>query len=223
MKKHYFFLPLIALIVMTVACRFGQSEPTDDEGSIPEAGSGEVLFQDNFSDESSGWYTFVDEEGVTDYEDGGFRIFVDVANTYHWTNPDRDFEDVQIDVDATKVSGPEENDFGVICRYQDDANFYFFTVSSDGFYGIAKFVDGEESLIGAEELGFNDAVIRSGEATNHIRANCVGDTLSLHTNGELLAQAQDGEFATGDVGLIASTYDQAGTDMLFDNFVVRHP
>lgn len=217
MKKLCLLFPLFAVIITTSACRFGQGEPT-------QAGSsGEVLFQDDFSDEASGWYTFVDQEGATDYQDGGFRIFVDLANTYHWTNPEKTFGDVQIEVDARKISGPEENDFGLICRYQDDANFYFFTISSDGYYGIAKFVDGEEILVGAEDLGFDDASIKAGQATNHMRADCVGDTLTLYANGQQLMQAQDDEFAAGDVGLIASTYDVVGTDMLFDNFVVRQP
>lgn len=217
MKKLYLLFPLFFVIIASSACHFGQGEPTQT------GGSGEVLFQDDFSDEASGWYTFLDQEGVTDYQDGGFRIFVDVANTYHWTNPEKTFGDVQVEVDARKISGPEENDFGLICRYQDDANFYFFTISSDGYYGIAKFVDGEEILVGAEDLGFDDAAIKSGQATNHVRADCVGNTLTLYANGQQLIQAQDDEFTEGDVGLIASTYDVVGTDMLFDNFVVTQP
>lgn len=225
MKKRCLFLALVvSLILATVACRFGRGDPDDQADPVSnQANSGEIFFQDDFSDESSGWYTFVDGEGVTDYQDGGFRIFVGVPNTYHWTNPEENFGDVQIEVDVTKLAGPEENDFGLICRYRDDANFYFFTISSDGYYGIAKFVDGEELLLGTDELGYDETAIRPGEATNHIRADCIGDTFTLYANGQQLTQVQDSDFASGDVGLIASTYEQAGTDMLFDNLVVRQP
>ena len=34
---------------------------------------------------------------------------------------------------------------------------------------------------------------------------------------------QDETFTTGDVGLIAGTFDAAGTDIRFDNFVVSKP
>jgi hypothetical protein len=33
----------------------------------------------------------------------------------------------------------------------------------------------------------------------------------------------DTSFTSGDVGLIAGTYEEAGTDVLFDNFVVTKP
>ena len=48
--------------------------------------------------------------------------------------------DLKIDVDATKNSGQDDNDFGVICRYvksNDVASFYQFMVTSDGYVGIA--------------------------------------------------------------------------------------
>jgi len=39
----------------------------------------------------------------------------------------------------------------------------------------------------------------------------------------LLAEAQDTDFASGDAGLLAGTFDTAGTDILFDDFVVSAP
>jgi hypothetical protein len=65
--------------------------------------------------------------------------------------------------------------------------------------------------------------IRQGEATNHIRADCVGSSLTLHVNGAELAEVQDDTLASGDVGLLAGTFDQPGTELLFDDFVVKRP
>jgi hypothetical protein len=65
--------------------------------------------------------------------------------------------------------------------------------------------------------------ILKGDATNHIRADCVGDTLTLYVNGEKLAEAKDSDFTSGDVGLMAGTFDQVGVDIRFDNFVVSRP
>jgi hypothetical protein len=181
-----------------------------------------VLFRDDFSNPSSGWDRVSVSEGVTDYAEGVYRILVNTSNTDVWANPGLNFSDARIEVDATKVGGDDNNDFGVVCRYKDNANFYFFVISSDGYYGIGKFVDGEQKLIGSESMPPSDK-INTGNATNHLRADCVGNTLRLYVNDELLGEVEDSDFTSGDVGLIAGSFDQPGTDIHFDNFIVLKP
>ncbi len=182
-----------------------------------------VLFQDDFSNPESGWDRVNAKDGITDYTDtGAYRIFVNVDNTDVWANPGLNFTDVRIEVDATKVGGPDDNDFGVICRYQGLDNFYFFIISSDGYYAIGKVQEGEQTLLSGENMEYSDAILQ-GMATNHLRADCVGPHLVLFVNGNKLAEARDDAFADGDVGLIAGTFDTKGTDILFDNFTVFQP
>jgi hypothetical protein len=209
-----FFAPLVAL---SLACS-AVSGPQVDPGEVVPG----VLFQDDFSDTSSGWDRVDAPEGVTDYANGGYRIFVDQTGHDYWGNPGLDFGDVHIEVDATKVGGPDDNDLGLICRYQDTDNFYAFYVSSDGFASITKVVDGNQELMGSENW-LETAAVRQGNATNRIRADCVGDSLALYANGELVHSVADSTFASGDVGLIAGTFSEGGTDVLFDNFVVLQP
>ena len=140
-----------------------------------------------------------------------------------WANPDSNvFSDVSIEVDATKNSGPDDNDFGVICRYQAVDQFYYAVISSDGFYGITKVSTDTTNLLGATELQPSDA-INQGTASNHIRFDCQGDVLTLYVNGQQVDQQTDSEYTSGNVGLIAGTYDTPGTDILFDNFSVYQP
>ncbi len=212
-------LALIVVLLSSLACQ------TLTGGGSPSAGGAsgsQVLFQDDFSDSNSGWDSVRTEDGVTDYENGAYRIFVNTDNMDVWANPSLSFTDVHIEVDATKAGGPDDNDFGIICRYKDVDNFYFFIISSDGYFGIGKTVDGEQQLIGAESMDTSDA-IRQGNATNHITVDCVGSTLSLSVNGTHLQTVEDADFSSGDVGLLAGTYDEPGTDILFDNFVVTAP
>ena len=214
-------LALVFLLLSSLACQTlsgGSDAPPPPEG----ASGPKVLFQDDFSDSGSGWDSVRKEEGVTDYENGAYRIFVNTDNMDVWANPGLSFTDVRIEVDATKAGGPDDNDFGVICRYEDVDNFYFFIISSDGYYGIGKVSGGEQNLIGADKMDTNDA-IRQGNATNHITVECVGSTLSLSVNGTHLQTVEDADFSSGDVGLLAGTYDEPGTDILFDNFVVTVP
>jgi hypothetical protein len=213
--RSRFLLIVVVLAVASMACSLlsGSSQPT------PQAS--DVLFADDFSNTGSGWDSLRNDDGITDYENGGYRIQVATPDTELWANPGKNFTDVRVEVDATRQAGPEDNDFGVICRYQDVNNFYYFIVTSDGYYGIIKVQDGEMALLAdGDEFGSTDAV--SG-GVNRIRADCVGSTLTLYLNGQQLDSRQDADFTSGDVGLIAGSYSEAGTDILFDNFTVAKP
>jgi hypothetical protein len=219
MKKAFAILFVLALV--TQACNFSPV-------STPAGGGGgelpsNVLFFDDFSKTSSGWDRRNDTDVVTDYANGGYRIYLDKENYDVWANPSKSFPgDVQVEVDATKTAGPEDNDFGVICRYQDTSNFYFFIISSDGYAAIGMYKDGSQQLISGEQMEQAEG-INSGATTNHIRADCVGSDLKLYANGNLVASATDSSFTSGDVGLLAGTFGTVGTDILFDNFYVYKP
>lgn len=214
----------LAIFVTALALAGLACAALPDTGSGGDGGGGpNILFQDDFSSTSSGWEdTYRDASGMTDYDQGGFRIQVLEPNFDYWANPNRSFSDTVIEVDATKIGGPDDNDFGVICRYRDADNFYFLIIASDGFYGIGKYTSGEQSLIGSDSLYQTDK-INAGNATNRIRAECSGNTLRLSVNGSLLHEVNDSDHSSGDVGLMAGTFDTPGTDILFDNFVVRSP
>jgi hypothetical protein len=217
-KTLRFTLAVLAIALAALACAV-PGLPAGG-GCTPDAGN---LFQDDFSDESCGWEDiFRDGEGISDYDQGGFRLQVLQEQFDYWANPNVSFSDVVIEVDAKKIGGPDDNDFGVICRYVDTQNFYFFIVASDGFYAIGKSVGGSYEYIGSEFMEPTDAVL-GGDATNRIQAVCQGSTLRLSANGTQLAEVTDSTFTSGDVGIIAGTFDTAGTDILFDNFVVRAP
>ena len=221
MKNRFPILTIVILLTtISIACGFGSDTAKDTSSESVKNG---ILFQDDFSDNSGYWYTFVDETGITDYENEGFRININEPGSYHWTNPELEFTDTRIEVKATKIGGPEENDFGIICRYQDENNFYFFTISSDGYYGIAKIIDGVESLVGMEELGYDATAINPAEFSNMVGAECIGTTFTLYANGKKLVEVSDSGFASGNIGLIASTYEEPGTDILFDNLIVKLP
>lgn len=183
---------------------------------------GAVVFQDDFSRPVSGWDRYYDATYSSDYQEGGYRIHVLKPNTDAWAIPHLDLTDVQIEVDAIRLGGPEDNVYGVLCRYKDSRNFFFFLISSDGYSGIGVYKDGRRRLLTDESLLPSEAVNR-GDIPNHIRADCNGYLLRLFVNGILVAETQAAEFPSGDVGLIAGSYDQPGTEILFDNFTVLQP
>lgn len=215
LRAHCWIAVPLILALASLAC---QALTPGSKGEQP----GRTLYQDDFSDPDSGWNRVMATNGQTDYDDGVYRIFVNEPNMDIWARPGLDLGDVRVEVDAIKVGGDRDNRFGVICRAVDDSSFYTFIISSDGYYGIGKIKGQHYALIGMQALQRSDA-IQQGSAFNHIRADCIGDTLTLYVNGKKLYQAQDSEFTSGDVGLIAGTYGIAGTDVRFDDFVVYRP
>jgi hypothetical protein len=156
-----------------------------------------------------------------DYNASGYRILVNSLNTNFWSTPQQNFADIRMEVDAGKLGGPDANRIGLLCRFTGN-DYYFFMISSDGFYGIGIFTGGQGRLLGQNEMQ-PDGNIKKGLAVNHLRADCAGDMLTFYVNGFKLASVQDATLKTGNVGLLAGTFDQPGVDAIFDNFVVLQP
>jgi tetratricopeptide (TPR) repeat protein len=191
-----------------------------------EAEEDGLLFFDDFSDTSSGWYTNGDPASPGLYAGDGYVLHKKQANGAVWAMPGRLFNDVRVEVFARKQAGAEDsNYFGVMCRIQgtgESANFYFMIISSDGYYGIGKSIAGEGELI-ANDLMLYSSQILQGEVTNSIMAICDGDYLALYVNGVKLAETNDDELSSGQVGLMVGTFDEAGANVIFDDFTVYQP
>lgn len=217
-RIRLFFLLSVTLAWALVACQF---IPTATPSPTPAVKSGDLLFADNFADNSSGWERFTSAEGTMDYDGNGYRFLVNALQANFWSTPGKSFGDVQLEVDVAKLNGPDENRIGMLCRFTD-GNYYFFLVSSDGYYTIGKFLGGNAIQLGQSEMQFDES-IHKGLAINHLRADCVGNTLTFYVNGAQVAQAQDADLMQGDVGLLAGTFAQPGVDVIFDNFAVLQP
>ncbi len=107
-----------------------------------------------------------------------------------------------------------------MCRYQN-GNYYFFIISNDGFYAIGKFTGGQAILIGQESMVPSEVIVSDG--INHLRADCIGNTLTFYVNFNQVASTQDPDFGTGNVGVLAGAFNEPGVDVLFQNFVVLQP
>ena len=67
------------------------------------------------------------------------------------------------------------------------------------------------------------ANINMGMAINHLRADCIGNTLTFYVNGFPISQVNDATLTSGEVGLLAGTFDEGGVDIIFDQFIVLQP
>ena len=192
-------------------------EPCNEDGT---------LLQDDFAGERDCGWALYNGRGVTsEIEEGILRISNSLAGEISWVNAERNFEDVIITTLARQVQGPNDNAYGIICRYQSPNNFYVFLISGDGYYAIGKYQGGSpqiQYLTGEGQYVYSD-VINQGAATNEVKATCVGNELSLSVNGIALESVTDPTFVTGDIGLGASTF-QPGTAVIeFDSIRIIAP
>lgn len=188
----------------------------------PQVQPGNVLFQDDFEMNMSGWDRYRDSVYEANYDQGTYRIKVDAPDTMVWSLPNLAYIDVILRVQAWRSSGPENNLFGLLCRYEDADNFIFFALSNDGFMGIGQYVNGERSLLTDESLLPFDG-IRPGDNINLIEARCVGEHLTLLINGQKAAETSVDVVTPGDVGLLVGTYSKGGVEIRFDNFSMLQP
>ena len=218
MKINPKLVILIAILILTsLAC----ATLTGLGDSGDNAGQANILFEDDFSSSGSGWDRFEDSEGITDYNDGRYKIALYTNEMFYWANPYQNFTDVIIEVQAMKVSGGDDMQYGIICRHADIDNWYALVISADGYAAVRKRVQGNDLDYIAEWVQVPS--VKTGNATNNLRAECIGDRLALYVNGSLAIETTDSDISSGDAGLIAGTFEQSSTEVLFDNFVVINP
>jgi len=215
MRKPVPCLVMLVILLLKMSIPPAHAVPSAQTPTPPS--SENVLFQDDFSDPGSGWEIEDYDNGSVGYKFGVYFVISNGDNMM-WGVANRSFSNVVIEVDATQISGPSNNDngYGVVCREQGNGEGYHLLVSGDGYYAILKAKYGDpEWLVDWMESD----VIRRGNATNHIRAVCDGEYLALFVNGERLAEARDATFNRGDIAFVAMSVGEP-TEIHFDNLIV---
>jgi hypothetical protein len=214
---------LCAVAVCLIVWIGSDSDPTPVPPEAPaKQVPSAVLYAEDFDTPDATWDVYEYAGSWADYVDGGYRLGLTETDYVTWANPasDRSFTNFEIEVDTRMVEGPEDNNLGVLVRYQaDDENFYWFQISSDGYYAVSILRDGDwESMAGWEE---NPAIYTGPNVVNRIAVICSGDTFDFYVNDSYLVSVVDDTFAAGNIGLAAGTFDEPGVVVEFDNLIVR--
>jgi len=224
-KSRIVILAVVLIAVVGILCLAGGRaflvrtrgpRPTP----LPKAS---LPWSDDFSDPASGWQTESDTSAEVLYHEGAMRVFVKAPNRLAWAWGGREFSDFRLAVEATQVSGPDDNEYGVQVRMQDNSRFYRFSISGDGYYQISKH-DGAEREMLSGDWSQSDA-IHLGAAMNLLEVTCQGATMIFSVNGVQLAQVEDADFRRGDVGFYAGSFREPGTgvEIHFDNLTITQP
>ncbi|MBC7878020.1 MAG: serine/threonine protein kinase [Anaerolineales bacterium] len=178
-----------------------------------------VLYADDFSDPLSGWPTVQNTQGGYGYLQDGYHIYVNEVQGVFWAKTNRQDGNVSIHVDARPVAEGMNGYYGLLCRLQDDQNFYYFVIRSNGDYNIGKYKNAEFQPL-FSEVWRQSNIINLGSQTNRLQANCAGNRLSFYVNNILLGEVTDADFTSGFSGLIAANLDTQPFEVVFNNFLI---
>jgi len=163
----------------------------------------------------TGWQLSSDAIADVSVTDGALRVHVFSAGQIAWAASESAWGDVHLRVDATQVSGPQDNEYGVLVRMQDDQHFYAFSISGDGYARVARYDAGTWTVLGSDWTPH--AAIAQGEATNQLEVIAQGSTFDFRVNGEPVAQVEDDAYAMGRLGLYAGAFTEGDVAVAFDN------
>jgi hypothetical protein len=179
-------------------------------------------YTDDFRRASDRWPTVEDDDGAIAFANRGLNIQINTPNAARWTSnqeiADLNPGDVLVEADTVREAGAFDATYGLLVRFVDNDNYYYFGVSNAGTYSFWRVVAGEWTKL--IEWTTTDALDTEAGATNRLGVLAQGDRFLLLVNDTPLAQATDDALAAGGVGVYAGVYAEAGLDVTFDNLAV---
>jgi hypothetical protein len=189
--------------------------PTSPTAQPPSGASGVIVYEDFADPRASALTAEEDKTSRSAFEDGAYVIEVKNSDTLAWAVTDRSYSDIAIEAQASAAASAKVVAAGLIFHYQDNQNFYLFSVSSDGYYALELMRGAEwETLIDWTE---SDAI---SATRNTLRVETKGDRITLKVNGELLETTQDNTLVRGDAGLAVSSFATSQVMIRFDNLLI---
>ncbi len=201
------------------------STPVATSTPVPTATTEGVLFEMGDFDRA-GCFAFSSGDEVERFEkDGAFHISIKTPGYIAWALCDSTpFSDFVYEADITQVNSPDNNAYGLAFRYDSTAEeFYVFNISGDGYYSFG--VDGINRTSPDILLDWkqSSAINQGDQATNHIKIVAVGSKFQFFVNDQLVDQAEDSRYTSGDIGFFGYAPDEGAAEFSFDNVKVSNP
>lgn len=198
-RSRWWIIPLILVVLLAAAvgwvfrfriARVFEAAPTAPPTlAVSSSGSGGegagLLYETGFDEGAEAdWELFDDGIISASVEDKRLVVEVDsLVDAGGYSGLNYTFGDFVLEVDATKLAGPDNNAMFVVFRLTDAQNYNRFDISSDGYYSLNKVRDGVQTTV-SDWMAL--PAIRTGDETNRIRVEARGDTFRFAINGEAL-------------------------------------
>lgn len=169
-------------------------------------------------EDAEGWQLSSDAAAELTVEGGRLLIHILQPGQIAWATSERSFRDFDLSVEASQVSGPVDNEYGVLVRMEGDERFYAFSVSGDGYVRTAEYDNGSWLLLGSDWSP--QEAVNQGEATNLLEVRARGSDFVFLVNETEVASFSADDLSKGSVGLYAGAFDTADVRIAFDNLQV---
>jgi hypothetical protein len=118
-------------------------------------------------------------------------------------------------------AGPDDAGFGVICRMQDEQNYYRLGVGNDGYYAIQQVAAGKTTVLTGAGKWIKSDAIRASAGPFSVRAECIGETLTLFESNHEIATVNGATVRSGKVGVFVETFYKPNATVQVDGLDVR--
>ena len=180
---------------------------------------GNVILEDEFSDNRNVWALGGDENGSVDIFDGQLVIDLDLDSYVQWSSLPDIYPSLMMVTEGQFINSVGDGEAGFICGLKDQDNFTVLEVSEDGFFTIWKYED--DAFISLVDWTFSEVIDLSQPFK--LSAYCGADRLVLALNDIILVETRDPNYTPGYVGLMAGTWDNPGVTVGYDTFVIMAP
>ena len=176
-----------------------------------------AMFYDPFDDPNSGWPRSDEGDWSVDYVNGEYQILIRAPSMYVGVTPGVRCTDCAVEVDG-RFASPSYGAWGILFGITDMWDAYLFRVDGEQRFSLY-------SRSGATWRALVDwtpsTQILPGQATNRLRVERRGTTISLYANGQHLQTIAHDSFAGNlRVGATASAYESANVDVRLDDYKV---
>jgi hypothetical protein len=196
------------------------ASPTPIPTGTPELG---ILLEQDFDDpDNMHWYKRAGGNWAMGL--AGRKYFmtvsapkVEITSSRTWLKLD----EVRIEADITHNNG--KGYYGFHCRESPGGNYYTIFITTDGYYGFGENRNDKLTVIESGPLPELDPPI-DPKGTNHVRADCRGNALTLYINGVAIDRTTIEGLGIGYVGMMIGTrIDEQRITVYYDNLVIYGP
>jgi hypothetical protein len=221
-RMHLLLSAAAAFGLVASACSSGSSV---DASALPKPDAPEIGRAVNAAlmGPTSDLTSFDDTNGHGGMPPGG-RYQIGVRNQQSLVTSvlDDDFPVDQIITASFDASaGAIDAGFGVICRQEDDDNYYRLGVGNDGTYAIQRVQDGKTTVLTGAGQWVRGPTIRNTPGIFNVRVECVGDTLTLFESNQPVAAVRDDTIKGNKVGVFVETFREPSATIQMDSLSVR--
>ena len=193
MKK---IAPLLGLSLLLMSLAFGQYTRQD-------------VFVDDFSDNNSTNWSTEDTYGQTDLYLSGGKYYLDHKRSRGSWSSHRNInlgqnDDFEIVAKIKKISGIQDNGFGLIWGRVDGDNQHMFEISPNGYYRIKTEENNKYNKLTDWKLSSS---IRQGNGqTNELKIKRIGGKVKYYVNGSFLVEHDFPSFFGSRFGFVIFQY-----------------